>query len=100
MTEKQVINYLYVNENRKTWNEIIKKIGSRSYEELKEIYDNDVLKMLRDDVFCREGNTREKYIYLSPNGTYQLNITNKKINGTFKTLEDAVKARNEALGGI
>ncbi len=99
MTEKQVINYLYVNESRKTWNEIIKKTG-RSYEELKEIYDNDVLKMLRDDVFCREGNTREKYIYLSPNGTYQLNITNKKINGTFKTLEDAVKARNEALGGI
>ena len=28
---------------RKTWNEIIKKTG-RSYEELKEIYDNDVLK--------------------------------------------------------
>ena len=63
VTEKQVINYLYVNESRKTWNEIIKKTG-RSYEELKEIYDNDVLKMLRDDVFCREGNTREK-IYLS-----------------------------------
>lgn len=99
MTKKQVINYLYVNESRKTWNEIIKKTG-RSYEELKEIYDNDVLKMLRDDVFYREGNTGEKYIYLSPNGTYQLNITNKKINGTFKTLKDAVKARDEALGGI
>lgn len=99
MTDKQVIDYLYKHENYKTYAQIIKATG-RSYEELKQIYNDKVLPLVREKEFSRETNTGEKYIRQLPSGNYCMSYPQKKIYGTFQKIEDAIKARDEAIGRI
>ena len=57
-------------------------------------------RMRHPKIKCKPSNTGEKYIYLTKNGSYRVQIKHKCYDRRFKTLDEAVEYRNEEVNGI